>query len=218
MMCVPVRLRSPLSCLVMLLILTGCSSTYYGALEKLGIEKREILVDRIDDTRESQEEAKTQFASALEQYRSIIDVDGGELEKVYDRLNAEYQRCERDAEEVSARIEAVESVAEDLFDEWDDEIDDFADAGMARQSRKLLNETRSEYAVMLQAMQRAELSMEPVLTILKDHVPFLRHNLNARAIGSLQGELNTIEQATASLIADMEESIAEASRFMDSMR
>ncbi|HBM85178.1 MAG TPA: DUF2959 domain-containing protein, partial [Halieaceae bacterium] len=156
MMCVPVRLRSPLSCLVMLLILTGCSSTYYGALEKLGIEKREILVDRIDDTRESQEEAKTQFASALEQYRSIIDVDGGELEKVYDRLNAEYQRCERDAEEVSARIEAVESVAEDLFDEWDGEIDDFADAGMARQSRKLLNETRSEYAVMLQAMQRAE--------------------------------------------------------------
>jgi hypothetical protein len=71
---------------------------------------------------------------------------------------------------------------------------------------------------MLQAMQRAERSMEPVLTILKDHVTFLRHNLNARAIGSLQGELNTIEQATASLIADMEESIAEASLFMDSMR
>lgn len=218
MICVSVRLRSSLSCLVMLSILTGCSSAYYGALEKLGIEKREILVDRIDDTRESQEEAKTQFASALEQYRSIIDVDGGELEKVYDRLNAEYQRCERDAEEVAARIEAVESVAEDLFDEWDDEIGDFADAGMARQSRKLLNETRSEYAVMLQAMQRAERSMEPVLTILKDHVTFLRHNLNARAIGSLQGELNTIEQATASLIADMEESIAEASRFMDSMQ
>ena len=197
MRCFRVCLRTLLPCLVLLPILAGCSSTYYGALEKLGIEKREILVDRIDDTRESQEEAKTQFASALEQYRSIIDVDGGELEKVYDRLNAEYQRCER---------------------EWDGEIDDFADAGMARQSRKLLNETRSEYAVMLQAMQRAERSMEPVLTILKDHVTFLRHNLNARAIGSLQGELNTIEQATASLIADMEESIAEASRFMDSMQ
>lgn len=212
------RLRNPLCALAVVAALAACSSTYYGALEKFGIEKREILVDRIDDSRDAQEQAKTQFSSALEQYRSVINVDGGELEAVYDRLNAEYQRCERDAEEVTARIESVRSVAQDLFDEWEDEIEGFSDATMARQSRGLLKETRAEYATMLQAMQRAERSMEPVLAILKDHVTFLRHNLNARAIGSLQGELSTIEKATASLVRDMEKSIAEAGRFMDSMR
>ncbi|HYD85474.1 MAG TPA: DUF2959 family protein, partial [Opitutus sp.] len=49
------------------LLATGCSSTYYNAMEKIGFAKREILVDRVEDTRDAQNDAKEQFASALEQ-------------------------------------------------------------------------------------------------------------------------------------------------------
>ena len=59
--------------------------------------------------------------------------------------------------------------------------------------------------------------MDPVLTLFRDQVLFLRHNLNARAIGSLETELNDIERATANLIGEMERSIAEASRFIDAL-
>ncbi len=203
--------------LVILLLLTGCTSSYYSALEKFGIEKRDILIDRIDDTQEAQEVAKEQFVSALDRYRSVVDVQGGELEEVYDRLNAEYKRCEVDAETLRTRIDSVESVAEDLFEEWEREIGDFSDASMARQSRSMLRDTQAQYKTMLQAMRRAESSMDPVLTMFNDQVLFLRHNLNARAIGSLQGELGNIEKATATLIANMERSISEASSFIDSM-
>ena len=199
-------------------LLAACSSSYYSALEKFGIEKRDILVDRIDDTQDAQEQAKEQFTSALEQYRSVIDVQGGELEDVYDRLNDEYKRCEDDAQTVRSRIESVEAVAGDLFDEWEEEIGTFSDASMARESRDLLRETKVKYKTMLNAMQRAEKSMDPVLTMFRDQVTFLRHNLNARAIGSLQGELRDIETATATLIADMERSINEARSFIDAMK
>lgn len=199
-------------------MLTACSGTYYSALEKVGIEKRDILVDRIDDTQEAQEDAKEQFVSALERYRSVINVQGGELEEVYDQLNSEFKRCEDDAETVRARIASVESVAQDLFDEWDKEIGAFSDASMARQSRSLLRDTQAQYKTMFKAMQRAEQSMDPVLTMFNDQVLFLRHNLNARAIGSLEGELKTIENATATLIANMERSISEASSFISSMK
>lgn len=193
----------------------ACSSTYYRALESIGIEKRDVLVDRIDDARDSQSDAKEQFTSALDNYRALISIEGGDLEKTYDRLNASYERSERRATQVAERIRAVEKVAKDLFNEWEDEIGEYSDPALSRRSEQLLDETRADYEDVIAAMRRAEESMGPVLTLFHDQVLFLRHNLNARAIGSLQAELDTIEQATASLIQEMEQAIAEAGRFID---
>lgn len=199
------------------LLLAACTSTYYRALESIGIEKRDILADRIEDTRDAQEDAKEQFSSALEQYRSVVTVEAGDLEEIYDRLDAEYKRSESRASEVRKRIDRVEQVAEDLFEEWEGEIAAYSDPDLARQSRRLLADTRGDYGEVLNAMHRAEQTMEPVLTLFNDQVMFLRHNLNARAIGALEDELLSLEQATATLVKEMERAIAEASRFIDSM-
>ena len=196
---------------------TGCSATYYRALETFGIEKREILVDRVENTRDAQAEAKEQFATALDQYRALVAFDGGDLGEIYDRMNAEYEDSVDSAEAVRERIDSVESVAEDLFAEWEDEIDEYADPDLRRRSETLLRETRNEFGGVVTAMHRAEAAMSPVLTLFNDQVLFLRHNLNARAIGSLETELDTIERATAELIAEMERSIDEASRFIAAM-
>lgn len=205
-------------CFLASLALVACTSTYYRAMESIGIEKRDILVDRIDDSREAQDDAKEQFASALEQYRSVVAFEGGDLEEVYDRLNAEYERSERRADEVRRRIDSVEKVADDLFEEWEDEIGQYSDPDLARESRTLLADTRTRYGGVIAAMHRAEETMDPVLTLFNDQVMFLRHNLNARAIGALENELAGIEQATATLIAEMERAIAEANRFIDDMQ
>lgn len=206
-----------LASLIALLVLGSCTSTYYRAMESIGIEKRDILADRIEETRDAQSDAKEQFSSALEQYRSVVEFDGGDLEEVYDDLNAEYESSASRAEEVRERIDSVEQVAEDLFEEWEDEIGAYSDPDLASQSRSLLSDTRSDYRDVIAAMHRAEQSMEPVLTLFNDQVMFLRHNLNARAIGALENELLSLEQATATLVEEMERAIAEASRFIEGM-
>lgn len=38
------------------LLLSACESAYYDALEKVGVHKREILIDRIEAAQEAQEE------------------------------------------------------------------------------------------------------------------------------------------------------------------
>lgn len=200
-----------------ILLAAGCTAAYYQALERIGIEKRDILVDRVEDARDAQNDAKEQFQSALDQYRSVISFDGGDLEEVYDRLNASYERSESRAQAVSDRIGAVERVAGDLFDEWEVELDEYSDAGLRRQSERLLDETRAQYQQVIGAMRRAEGAMSPVLTLFQDQVLFLRHNLNARAIGALETELDAIEQATQASIDEMERAIAEASAFIESM-
>jgi ElaB/YqjD/DUF883 family membrane-anchored ribosome-binding protein len=197
--------------------LSSCSAAYYRALETFGIEKRDILVDRVEDARDAQNAAKDQFSSALEQYRSVVSIDGGDLEEAYDRINAAYERSDSRAQDVTNRVDAVQRVAEDLFDEWEDELDDYSDAGLRRQSERLLRDTRSQYQQVVSAMRRAESAMYPVLTLFQDQVLVLRHNLNARAIGALENELDSIERATAALIEEMERAIAEASQFIDSM-
>jgi hypothetical protein len=198
-------------------LLASCTTAYYQALETVGIEKRDILVDRVEEARDSQSEAKEQFTSALDRYRSVVNVEGGDLEQVYDRLANEFERSEARALAVEDRVAAVQSVADDLFAEWEDEIEDYSDANLRRQSQRLMTDTRAEYRRLIAAMQRAEAAMDPVLTLFRDQVLFLRHNLNARAIGSLETELGDIERATAKLIEEMERSIAEASRFIEAL-
>lgn len=207
--------RPVLPAMLVMILTAACTSSYYRVLETVGIEKRDVLVSRIDNARDAQSAAKEQFGSALARYRELVSVDGGDLEKTYDRLSAAYKRSDRRAGDVTDRIRAVERVAGDLFDEWEGEIDEYSDVDLRRRSTQLLTETRSDYEDVIRAMRRAEQSMGPVLALFNDQVLFLRHNLNARAIGSLQAELEAVEQATTALIREMEEAIAEAGRFID---
>jgi hypothetical protein len=200
-----------------LALLGACSSAYYKTMEGFGIEKRDILVDRVEDARDAQGDAAGQFASALDQFRATVNFDGGDLEKTYDRLNAEYERCVSEAEGVSTRIDAVQDVAEDLFEEWERELDQYSKAELRRTSASLLNDTRSRYKQLMASMRRAERSMDPVLDSFEDQVLFLKHNLNARAIGALRNELDSIERDTANLITQMQKAIDEANAFIDSM-
>lgn len=203
--------------ILMALLLTGCSSTYYKTMESFGVEKREILVDRVEEARDAQDDASEQFADALEQFRSVVAFDGGDLEEVYDDLNAEFKRSQSEAEEVTDRIDSVESVAEDLFAEWQEELGQYKRADLRRNSEALLKQTRSRYQQMMKAMRRAETSMEPVLEAFQDQVLVLKHSLNAQAIGALGKELGGIERDTARLIEEMQKAIAEADSFIASM-
>ncbi len=200
------------------LLLSGCESAYYGAWEQVGVHKRDILVDRIEDTQQAQEETQEQFKDALEQYRAVVNFDGGELEKYYDRLNSEYEASERAAQQIKDRIDAVENVAADLFEEWQNELDLYTDQRLRRNSSKQLRDTRYRYKLMMQAMRKAEKTVHPVLNALRDQVLYLKHNLNARAIASLKGELSAIDADVARLIGEMQRSIDESSRFIESMR
>ena len=206
-----------LGCLALMILLVGCSSTYYAAWEKLGWAKRDILVDRVKDARDDQQAAKEQFASALEQFQSVMNFEGGDLQAKYDKLSKAYERSADRAEAVSDRIESVEKVAKDLFAEWEQELKQYESDKLRAASEKQLDETKEKYGVLISRMKAAESKMAPVLAVFKDQVLFLKHNLNAAAIASLQDTALEIEGDVAQLIKEMEASINEANAFIDEM-
>jgi len=196
----------------------GCSSLYYKTWETLGYHKRDILVENVEEARDSQEQAKVQFQSALEKFSSLVKVEAGELQTTYDKLNAEYEKSKSRAASVTDHIADVEEVAGDLFKEWQAELEEYGDAGLRRQSEEQLTATKSKYEELIGSMKRAEVKMEPVLKAFGDRVLFLKHNLNAQAISSLKSELTTIETNVAALIKDMEAAVAEANQFIGEMK
>jgi Skp family chaperone for outer membrane proteins len=200
-----------------MIILLGCSSAYYGTMEKLGYHKRDLMVNRVESARDAQQEAKEEFASALEKFSSVLQFDGGKLEDKYDQLKSAYDRSNARAETVRDRIESVEDVAEALFEEWEEELNQYASASLRRSSARKLSQTKRQYSQLIGAMRRAERKMDPVLTAFHDQVLYLKHNLNAKAIASLQTELGSVEAEVAALIRDMEASIKEADAFIGAM-
>ncbi len=199
------------------LLFAGCQGAYFKTMEKLGYHKRELLVSSVKDARKSQQEAKEQFQSALEKFNAVLNFKGGELQEKYDKLEAELERSESRANAVRERIDDVEDVAEALFDEWESELDKYSDDSLRRASKIKLDETKGKYKQLIIAMKRAEKKINPVLSVFRDQVLFLKHNLNAQAIASLQGELSSIETDVASLISEMEASIREADVFIKEM-
>ena len=204
--------------LLPLFALSGCSKAYYGTMEKFGVHKRDIMVDRVKDARDAQTEAKEQFESALEQFTAVVRVPESDLSAQYKKLNAEYERCQGKAKEVHRRIDSVESVSEALFAEWQKELKEYSSDALRRDSERKLEATRSQYEQLITAMKRAESKIQPVLTVFHDQVLYLKHNLNAQAVASLHGEMLSLERNVGQLVREMEESIREADSFIRNLQ
>lgn len=204
--------------LLMIMAFTaGCSSIYYSAMDSVGIQLRDIMVHRVEKARDSQEEAKEQFKSALEQFTAVTNFKGSDLQDIYNKLNDEYEDSVSQAEDVRNRIDEIEDVSEALFEEWQDEIEQYSSVSLKRNSQQQLRKTKSHYQQLIAAMNKAESKIQPILAVFKDQVLYLKHNLNAQAISALKGELHTIESDVSVLIAAMERSINEADQFIQTM-
>jgi chromosome segregation ATPase len=197
---------------------SGCASVQYSALEKVGIHKRDILVDRVEDARDSQNETSEQVVSAYEELTSLIDYDGGELEDRYQKLSKQVEKSRDTIDELDQHLEDIDRVSEDLFDEWESELDLYSSAALRKDQEGKLATARTQFAQMRGRMQVARDRVDPVMAVLNDNVLFLKHSLNARALASLKGQATLLEGQVDALIRDMRVAIDEADAFINRMR
>jgi septation ring formation regulator EzrA len=211
------RLAQSLALFIVMLTITGCDTAYIAAMEKIGYAKRDIMSSRVKSARDAQEDAKKEIQSTLEQFGQVVSYEEGDLEATYKKLSGELETSEDSAKAVRKRIADVESVADALFSEWERELGQYSSADLRRKSQAKLTQTKSRYKEMLGAMKRAEQRIEPVLKPLRDQVLYLKHNLNARALAAIKGELVKVDAQVDQLVKDMNRSIAEADKFIQSM-
>lgn len=203
---------------VALLLFCGCGTLYFDAMERFGVHKRDILVDRVKDARDAQNEAKQQFVSALEQFKSVVNFQGGDLEKEYNTLNRTLQKSESEASAVRSRVRAVEAVSDALFSEWRAEMKQYASETLRGASQKKYDRTLAKYRQLIAAMKQAESELDPALVPLRDQVLFMKHNLNARAIAGLSSEVGAIQVSVDKLVCDTEAAVRQADAFIATLQ
>ena len=206
------------SLLILVMMLTSCRSTYYSAYEKFGVYKRDLLKKRVVAARDAQKDAQQEFKDALTRLKELTNFEGGELEKRYRQLQSDYDSAADRVQTVHKRISAVQTVANDLFTEWENENRQIGTESLRNSSRQQLQTTRQRYQEMLSALKKAETTMDPVLQRFRDYVLALKHALNAQAIASLKGEATNIQTEITRLLDEMNASIARADEFVKELK
>lgn len=207
-----------LSLAAAMVLLSGCSTAYYAAMEKVGVHKRDILIDRVEDARDAQLRGQQEFKDALDQLSQLIGFHGGNLQQRYEALNSQYEDSKKAATEVSERINKVELVAFDLFNEWEEELKQYQNKKLRADSKRQLLETKRQFDALVKVMRRAESKMPPVLRVLQDNVLYLKHNLNAKAVGAISGEFSLLQQDVELLLQEMNRAIADSNQFIATIR
>jgi predicted nucleic acid-binding Zn-ribbon protein len=186
--------------------------------EKLGKEKRDLLRDNIEAVRTDQRELADEFKSALDRLQEAYGTGGGDVESMYTNLKRDYDRSESRASGLRRRMVKVETIAADLFSEWKSENDTIHNSAFRNQSARELEDTKERFKRMRDAMHRAEKSIDPVLTDLRDHMLVLKHALNSQAVSNLgRTEVADIERGIQDLIRDMNESVRRADDFLGAL-
>jgi len=144
----------PLLAAIIVVPLTGCRNVMYSAYEKVGVYKRDLLKKRVIAARDEEKGAQQEFKDALTRLKELTGFEGGELEKRYRQLQSDYDDAAARVAAVHKRVQDVETVASDLFTEWDKENRQIETDALRESSRRQLNDTKRRYEDMLAALKR----------------------------------------------------------------
>lgn len=195
----------------------NCTKLYYSTWEAFGKQKRDLLRDQVEGLAKDQQAVNDEFKDALSKLRSLYGSPHTELAAAYDQLEGDFDDAKAKSDALSHRIDKVESIAQDLFAEWDGEIGKLKTPKYKEDSRQKLKLTRQRFAKLQTSMHKAKKDLAPVLGSLEEQVLYLKHNLNAQALGSIQGEVRAIEGDYKSLTSSMQKAISESQSFLKSL-
>jgi hypothetical protein len=221
-------LSAPVKSLLLLTVifgLSGCENPVkravrnakYSGYEMFGIQKRDLLKRSINENKEDQKEAAETFSDSLEKLRTLYGMESTDLERKYSAVKSSYDESERKASAVINSRKQMETVAGDLFREWEKEINEIQTPSMKSESKAKLKESRARFSELNRGLLASEKKMNSVLALLKDHVLFLKHNLNAQSLLGLDKERSRVENDIQALIKEMNSAIAQSDQYLKSI-
>lgn len=203
--------------IIAIVLLPGCASVQYSALEKVGVHKRDILIDKVEEARDAQTDTRDKLVSAYDELSSLIGYDGGQLDAQYTKLNKAVERSAGARDRLDDRLQAIDRVSKDLFGEWEEELKLYQSATLKADQTTKFKAAKTQYAAMRARMQTARDRVDPVMSVLNDNVLFLKHSLNAQALAALKGQAASLKTRVDALIRDMQKAIDDANAFIAQM-
>lgn len=203
--------------LALLLSFVGaCRSTGKGSFLLFGGSgtPQENLVERVRGAQGEVSESREGFGAAFNLYQRLTAPQAVELDELSDDFADSIESCKARANDVAERVESVREEADALFKGWNEELARFSGEMLRKKSEAMMLDTQARAQRVLDALERVQARTQPVLLKLQDYALFFHHNLNARAIATLQDTYKDFDSEFRSLENEFGKAQAEITAFL----
>ena len=199
------RLPSRLLVFTLALLVAGCASS--GAKES--VQEVEGLASRIERVHETAERAKERARGAVDRLSSLVapDFDGDAVAAYMDLVDA-VELSERDAERLRGELEPMRKAAEQVFAQWEADLEAYSSPRIRQRSSERLAVTRQRFDAIVKSLTPALDSLDTFHAALRDQVLFLEHDLNREAAALVQPEAMRLAQDAGRIEATLDVCLA----------
>jgi len=188
------------------------------AAAQAGVKQAENLVKKTEASAKAITEAREQIKTTLDGYNALIEGNVEDTKKAYGNLQKEMDRSDDRAEDVGKRIDEMNVEADKYFADWTRSLDGISSPDLRARSEERMKDARSRYDQILATTGKAGDMFASFIQNLRDQVTYLGHDLNPRALASLEGDATKLNTAAESFFGKIDSAIDEATSYAASLR
>jgi len=175
---------------------------------------QQALVDSVRSAAVETEESQEDYGSALNLFQRLTAPQAVEIETLNEDFDEALEECQQRADDLAERLESVRTEADTLFQSWTQDLEHFSGDALRKKSEAMMVETQARAQRVITSLESVRASMTPVLLKLQDYSLFFRHNLNARAIATLEDTYKGFDSEFTALNQELEQARAEMATFL----
>ena len=189
---------------VVLPVLAGLTACKGSSKQMVGLRRVDDLLGRIERVHVECELSRESARIALDTLHAVVAL-GTDAMASYAELVDALEVSEERAEALRAVIKPMDRAAEQVFEQWNSDLNSFTRAEMRKRSRDRMLDTRERYDAIITAAEPAREAYEELNAGLRDCVLFLGHDFNANAVAEIESDVLALTQLASELDERLEE-------------
>ncbi|MCK6460067.1 MAG: DUF2959 domain-containing protein [Planctomycetes bacterium] len=197
--------------------LPACSMVNDLIKGKTGPADVDDLVAAVENVHKELDASKGAMLAAVQELQTVTAPDfSGDAVKAYEKLVDTVENSEDQADELRNRIEKMQAEAVPVFDQWTKDLEAYSNPEMRQRSQARLSAARERYDAVVAAVEPVLVEYEAINQSFRDHVLFLKHDMNPAALATIQDDVRRIAKDAASLDGRFNSGRAAAMAYVES--
>jgi len=161
-----------------------------------------------EDTRESLTDARSQLATTMALYNSLLNVEAEDAESVYRDLGQAIKKNEKIWKGYVKDAGRLNKQADKMFGNWNEEIADFSDEQMRELGQQRLDVARKVFDFLAEKMNIMNEVYQPFMVSISEQVIFMSRDLSPEAMAVLKPVADELNASAEKLLAGMDAFLA----------
>ena len=178
--------------------LSGCKS--FSKQQTVSLRQVDELVSKIEHVHLESELSRESAHDSLDSLEHLTSPKfNGDAVAAYEEFVLTIERSEDQAKSLERSIRSMEKSADEVFEQWEEDLEVFTNPRMRRRSAARLEETKKRYAAILEAVEPCKAAHEEFNLGMRDYAFYLSHDFNAGSVSEIEGDLDAVRKMTAEL-------------------